>query len=736
MTETKDRNAIDPGVLDAVGEGAYHDPHAVLGAHASVDDAGNAVTIVRALRPLATAVSAVLDDGTDLPLAHVSAGVWEGSVRGTAGAYRISASYEDGSDWVSGDPYRHAPTIGELDLHLISEGRHERLWDVLGAHPRTVDGEAGTAFTVWAPNARAVRVVGDHDGWDGRLDAMRSMGASGVWELFLPGVGVGSRYKFEILTRRGDWVLKADPMARLAETPPATASIVTDSAYAWADGAWMTRRAATHAVAQPMSVYELHLGSWRPGLGYREIADELIAHVQETGFTHVELMPVAEHPFGGSWGYQVTGYYAPTHRFGEPDDLRHLVDRLHQAGIGVILDWVPGHFPKDDWALARFDGEALYEHPDPRRGEHQDWGTLIFDYGRNEVRNFLVANALYWLEQFHVDGLRVDAVASMLYLDYSRRDGEWSPNVHGGRENLEAISFLQEVNATAYRKHPGIVMVAEESTSFPGVTAPTDHAGLGFGFKWNMGWMNDSLVYIERDPLYRGHHQGEMTFSFVYAFGENYVLPISHDEVVHGKGSLLAKMPGDHAAKLANVRAYLAYMWGHPGKNLLFMGQEFGQIAEWSEARGLDWWLLDQPSHAQLQGFVGAMNRTYRAHAPLWERDHESSSFTRIGGPEWDPSVIAFVRRDAHGGQLAVISNFAGTPRHGMPLDLPVAGAWNEVLNTDAAEFGGHGEGNLGLVYATDPEEGTPRATITVPALSTIWLRYQRDPHIPSPTRG
>ncbi|UGS27690.1 1,4-alpha-glucan branching protein GlgB [Microbacterium resistens] len=722
---------VEPAIRESVAGGTHHDPHSILGAHPEPEADGRLTTVVRALRPLAESVTVLLSDGGEVPLAHVGDGIWEGRVRGSVGPYRISAAYEDGSEWVVADPYRHTPTVGELDLHLIREGRHERLWEALGAHHRIFEGDPGTAFAVWAPHARAVRVVGDHNGWDGRLHAMRSMGASGVWELFIPDVEPGTRYKYEILTRAGDWILKADPMAQLAEEPPATASVVTASAHTWQDGAWMTRRAATHAVAQPLSVYEVHLGSWRPGLGYRALADELIGHVTATGFTHVEFMPVAEHPFGGSWGYQVTGYYAPTRRYGTPDDLRYLIDRLHQAGIGVILDWVPGHFPKDSFALARFDGEPVYEHPDPRRGEHQDWGTLIFDYGRDEVRNFLVANALYWLEEFHADGLRVDAVASMLYLDYSRRDGEWEPNVHGGRENLEAIRFLQEVNATAYRRNPGVLMIAEESTSFPGVTAPTDHAGLGFGFKWNMGWMNDSLEYIHRDPLYRGHHQGEMTFSFVYAFGENYILPISHDEVVHGKGSLRSKMPGDHAAKLANVRAYLGYMWGHPGKNLLFMGQEFGQLAEWSESRGLDWWLRDQPSHAQLEQFVAALNRTYRSHAPLWERDDDATSFTRIGAPEWDPSVVAFVRRDAHGGQLAVISNFAGVTRTGVPLDLPVPGTWTEVLNTDAAEFGGSGAGNLGSVYAPDREDGPARATLTLPALSTLWLRHVRDPHLP-----
>ena len=709
---------IDAAVLGAVASGSHHDPHSVLGAHPQSDDSGRRATIVRALRPLAKTVSVLPADGAEVALTHLADGIWEGEVAGSPGSYRIKATYEDAPDWISADPYRHSPTIGELDLHLIREGRHERLWEALGAHPRTVDGDQGTAFAVWAPHARAVRVVGDFNGWDGRLDAMRSMGSSGVWELFLPGVGVGAHYKYEILTPAGAWILKADPMAQLAENPPATASIVTRSGYSWGDGAWMTRRAATHAVAQPMSVYELHLGSWRPGLGYRDIADQLIEHVTATGFTHVEFMPVAEHPFTGSWGYQVTGYYAATHRYGEPDDLRYLIDRLHQAGIGVIIDWVPGHFPKDAFALARFDGEPVYEHPDPRRGEHRDWGTLIFDYGRNEVRNFLVANALYWLEEFHVDGLRVDAVASMLYLDYSREAGEWEPNIYGGRENLEAIRFLQEVNATAYKRYPGIAMIAEESTSYPGVTAPTSAGGLGFGLKWNMGWMNDSLEYIKRDPMYRGHHEGELSFSFVYAFSEHFVLPISHDEVVHGKGTLFTRMPGDHWQKLANTRAFLAYMWAHPGKQLLFMGQDFGQLSEWSEGRGLDWWMLDQPPHRQLLDFVAALNRVYRENSPLWARDSDGSAFRRLGAPTWNPNVIAFARDDDRGNTVVVICNFSGVPLHDYALDLPAGGAWRELLNSDAEAYGGSGVGNFGTVHADD----NGRATLILPPLGVLWL--------------
>ncbi|MEG9492284.1 MAG: 1,4-alpha-glucan branching protein GlgB, partial [Microbacterium aurum] len=614
-------SAVSDEILDTVATGSYHAPHDVLGPHRLPDG----TWVIRTRRPMARTVTAELDDGTAVTLAHVRSGVWEGTTPHQPRAYEIVATYDGAPDFRADDPYRHLPSLGEMDQYLIGEGRHEELWRVLGAHVRHYDGVSGVSFAVWAPHARAVRVTGDFNAWDGQGHALRSLGSSGVWELFVPGLGAGTTYKYEILTHRGEWILKADPMAQWAEVPPATGSVVTESTYTWGDAEWLARRASGDVLSQPMSTYELHLGSWRPGLGYRDAADPLIDYLTEVGYTHVEFLPLAEHPFGGSWGYQVSGYYAPTSRFGTPDDLRYLIDRLHQAGFGVIMDWVPGHFPKDAFALARFDGEALYEHPDPRRGEHKDWGTLIFDYGRNEVRNFLVANALYWLEEFHVDGLRVDAVASMLYLDYSREAGEWEPNIHGGRENLEAIRFLQEVNATAYKRYPGIAMIAEESTSYPGVTAPTSAGGLGFGLKWNMGWMNDSLEYIKRDPMYRSHHEGDLSFSFVYAFSEHFVLPISHDEVVHGKGTLFTRMPGDHWQKLANTRAFLAYMWGHPGKQLLFMGQDFGQLSEWSEGRGLDWWMLDQPPHRQLLDFVGALNRVYRENAPLWARDSDGS---------------------------------------------------------------------------------------------------------------
>ncbi|WP_454112546.1 1,4-alpha-glucan branching protein GlgB [Microbacterium aurum] len=707
-------SAVSDEILDTVATGSYHAPHDVLGPHRLPDGSW----VIRTRRPMARTVTAELDDGTAVTLAHVRSGVWEGTTPHQPRAYEIVATYDGAPDFRADDPYRHLPSLGEMDQYLIGEGRHEELWRVLGAHVRHYDGVSGVSFAVWAPHARAVRVTGDFNAWDGQGHALRSLGSSGVWELFVPGLGAGTTYKYEILTRRGEWILKADPMAQWAEVPPATGSVVTESTYTWGDAEWLARRAAGDVLSQPMSTYELHFGSWRPGLGYRDAADPLIDYLTEVGYTHVEFLPLAEHPFGGSWGYQVSGYYAPTSRFGTPDDLRYLIDRLHQAGFGVIMDWVPGHFPKDAFALARFDGEALYEHPDPRRGEHKDWGTLIFDYGRNEVRNFLVANALYWLEEFHVDGLRVDAVASMLYLDYSREAGEWEPNIHGGRENLEAIRFLQEVNATAYKRYPGIAMIAEESTSYPGVTAPTSAGGLGFGLKWNMGWMNDSLEYIKRDPMYRSHHEGELSFSFVYAFSEHFVLPISHDEVVHGKGTLFTRMPGDHWQKLANTRAFLAYMWGHPGKQLLFMGQDFGQLSEWSEGRGLDWWMLDQPPHRQLLDFVGALNRVYRENAPLWARDSDGSAFARIGAPTWNPNVIAMARHDYHGNCVVVVANFSGVPIHDYVLDLPGGGEWTELLNSDAAAYGGSGVGNLGAVHADD----NGRATMVLPPLGVLWL--------------
>ena len=614
--------------------------------------------------------------------------------------------------------------VGELDLHLFAEGRHERLWEVLGAHVRDVDGASGTSFAVWAPRAQAVQVVGNFNGWDGGGHPLQPLGGPGVWGVFVPGVGAGEAYKFRIQGADGSWHEKADPMAYGTEVPPATASIVVDPSHTWGDDAWIERREATAWLDAPMSVYEVHLGSWRQGLDYRELAEALADHLDATGFTHVELMPVAEHPFGGSWGYQVTSYYAPTSRFGSPDDFRWFVDRLHQRGFGVIVDWVPAHFPKDEWALARFDGGPLYEHPDPRRGEQPDWGTYVFDFGHPQVRNFLVANALYWLEEFHLDGLRVDAVASMLYLDYSRNDGEWEPNRHGGRENLEAVQLLQELNATVYKHHPGVVMVAEESTAWPGVSRPTDGGGLGFGFKWNMGWMHDTLAYLGNDPVHRSYHHGEMTFAIDYAFTENFVLPLSHDEVVHGKGSLWGRMPGDDWNKAAGVRALLAFMWAHPGKKMLFMGGEFAQEGEWAESRSLDWDQVQEPLHGGVQSLVSDLNAIYREAPALYSADTVPEGFAWIDASDTQGNVVCFLRIGRDGSRLACLANFSGSPHHDYRVGLPLAGPWREVLNTDAQLYGGSGVGNMGLVEA----EGTPwhgqpaSALVQLPPSGVLWL--------------
>lgn len=723
--------AIGEYERDRVSNGSHHDPHATLGVHQA--EGG---WVIRTLKPMAKSVKVVMQGGVEVELNHVWNGIWDGFVASkNVPDYRIKATYStDGQthEWLVDDPYRHLPTIGELDLHLIGEGRHEELWQALGSHVLTFDGPMGktrgTSFKVWAPNAKAVRVVGDFNHWNGVAHAMRVMGSTGVWEIFIPGIEAGSAYKFEILTKSGAWIKKIDPMARHTQCPPETASVVTESTHKWADKKWLDARKKRDALSSPMSIYELHAGSWRHSMNYRDLADELIPYIQEMGFTHVEFMPLAEHPFAPSWGYQVTGYYAPTSRFGSPDDLKYLIDRLHNAGIGVILDWVPAHFPKDDWALARYDGEPLYEHADPRRGEHPDWGTYIFDFGRTEVRNFLVANALYWLEEFHIDGLRVDAVASMLYLDYSREGDNWLPNEHGGRENLDAIRFMQEANATAYRRNPGIMMIAEESTSWGGVSAPTDGGGLGYGFKWNMGWMNDTLKYIEKDPMYRKHHHGELTFSMLYAYNEKFVLPISHDEVVHGKGSLLAKMPGDRWQQLANVRAYLTYMWSHPGKQLLFMGSEFGQPSEWNQERGLDWWILEQPTHQALKSLVATLNKLYLEIPALWELDHDHGGFVWIDGGNADANALSFLRYDKKGNPLAVVINFAGQPHHDFRIGLPKSGEWIEVLNTDAEEFGGSGVGNFGKINANlEGTHGQPHsASISVPPLGAVWFKPKK----------
>ena len=716
---------VEGDAFDRLVGGSHHDPHGLLGAHPTADGR----TVIRTLRPEASKVTAIIE-GKPFELERLhDGGVFGAVVDGLPTDYRLEVTYGDETYTVD-DPYRWLPTVGEVDLHLIGEGRHEQLWDVLGAHVRTYDTPqgpvSGTSFAVWAPNARGVRVVGDFDYWSGRDYPMRSLGSSGVWELFVPGVGKWAKYKFNILGSDSVWRQKADPLAFATEAPPATASVVFTSGYKWGDDEWFAARAGTQWHASPMSIYEVHIGSWRQGLSYSQLAEELVAHVKATGFTHVEFLPVAEHPFGGSWGYQVSSYYAPSARFGNPDDFRYLVDRLHQAGIGVIVDWVPAHFPKDEWALARFDGTALYEHADPRRGEQPDWGTLVFDFGRREVRNFLVANALFWLEEFHIDGLRVDAVASMLYLDYSRKDGEWLPNVYGGRENLDAVAFLQEMNATVYKRVPGVVTVAEESTAWPGVTRPTHLGGLGFGFKWNMGWMHDTLGYVSREPIYRQYHHHEMTFSMVYAYSENYILPISHDEVVHGKGSLLGKIPGDRWQELATLRTLYAYMWAHPGKQLLFMGQEFAQGAEWSESRSLDWWLLDGPEHRGVQRLVTDLNRIYRETNALWSQDSDPAGFHWIDANDAMGNVYSFLRIGTDGSIIACVANFSPVPHERYQLGLPKAGRWEEVLNTDAEVYFGSGVGNFGGVDTGDqPWHGQPTSvTLRVPPLGAIWLRW------------
>lgn len=714
---------VDTAELDRIVDGAHYSPHSILGPHVGK----NAVTL-RVLRPMAEAVVAVVGDER-IPLKHEHRGVWVGLLPGTdVPDYRLDVTY-GGQVIPADDPYRFLPTLGELDLHLISEGRHEELWKVLGAHVHTypsLHGDVtGVSFAVWAPNAQGVRVTGSFNHWDSQAHPMRSLGSTGVWELFIPDIGDGTVYKFSILGKDGVWREKADPFAFATEVPPATGSVVYTSHYAWGDGAWLKERYQTDPLHRPMSTYEVHLGSWRPGLDYRQLAEELTAYVVEQGFTHVEFLPVAAHPFAGSWGYQVTSYFAPTPRFGSPDDLRYLIDRLHQAGIGVIIDWVPAHFPRDEWALARFDGTPLYENADPQRGEHPDWGTYIFDFGRTEVRNFLVSNAVYWLEEYHVDGLRVDAVASMLYLDYSREPGQWTPNQFGGRENLDAVAFLQEMNATVYKRVPGIVTIAEESTAWPGVTRPTYLGGLGFGLKWNMGWMHDSLGYMQREAIHRQYHHNEMTFSMMYAYSEHFVLPLSHDEVVHGKGSLIARMPGDRWQELANLRAYMGFMWSHPGRKLLFMGSEFAQSAEWNADSGLDWWLLQYDEHQGISRTVQAINRIYADTPALWQRDDDPDGFEWIDANDAEANVFSWIRWDDEGNPLVSVANMSPVPRQGYRIGLPHGGVWAEVLNTDAADFGGGGVGNLGAVRADDVEwHGRPAsAEMTLPPLGTIWLK-------------
>jgi 1,4-alpha-glucan branching enzyme len=711
------------------------DPFGFLGPHVERDG-----YVVRALHPAATHVDIQAADGQRVSMSRSGDGLYEARLRSEPGHhsppdYRLVIKYAGGHALDIDDPYRYGRVLSDFDLHLFAEGTHHRVYEKLGAHRITVGTTVGVHFAVWAPNADRVSVVGDFNGWDGRVNPMRLLAPAGVWEIFIPELPDGENYKFEIRSKTGGILKKADPFGFFFEVPPQSASVVRDiSRYQWNDDAWMTaRREQGEWLGRPMAIYEAHLGSWarvveegNRFLTYTELAHRLVPYVKELGFTHIELLPVMEHPFSGSWGYQVLGFYAPTSRYGTPEEFKGFVDACHQAGLGVILDWVPGHFPKDQHGLAWFDGTALYEHADPRQGEHQDWGTLIFNYGRNEVRNFLLSNALFWLNEYHVDGLRVDAVASMLYLDYSRRDGEWIPNLYGGRENLEAITFLQQLNRLTHGEAPGSITAAEESTSWGGVSRPVHLGGLGFTYKWNMGWMHDMLEYIKQDPVHRRWHHNQITFSMLYAFTENFILPFSHDEVVHGKRSLLDRMPGDAWQKHANLRTLFGYMYGHPGKKLLFMGAEFGQWHEWNHDRSLDWHLLQDPLHAGLKRFVQDMNWHYSAEPALYERDFTPDGFSWIDCNDNENSVVSLVRfardrRDA----IVMAFNFTPVPRLGYRIGVPHPGRYVEILNSDSAIYGGSNAGNLGGVESEPvPSHGFEQSVnLFVPPLGCLYLK-------------
>jgi 1,4-alpha-glucan branching enzyme len=738
--------------INAIVTGTHNDPFAVLGPHEVADGLA-----IRVFRPHAREVGLAISGQADLkPFTRIhAAGLFEilvPAVTREGCDYRIRVQWNDGGSIELDDPYRYGPVLTSFDLHLLGEGTHFQAFEKLGARKITHGIRPGVHFAVWAPNARRVSVVGNFNGWDGRVHPMRALRPGGYWEIFVPDLGGGDPYKFELIGAHGEMLLKTDPCGRFFETPPKTASIVWDSqAYAWRDGAWMAgRRDQQQWKRRPMSIYEVHLGSWRRAasphdaesaswgpradgrlLTYREMAEQLVPYAKDMGFTHVEMLPVMEHPYTGSWGYQVIGFFAPTSRFGTPDDFKALVDAFHDAGLGVILDWVPGHFPKDQHGLARFDGTALYEHADPRQGEHQDWGTLVFNYGRHEVRSFLLSNALFWLKEFHLDGLRVDAVASMLYLDYSRKEGEWVPNEFGGRENLEAIEFIKQLTMLIDRECPGTFVCAEESTSWPGVTRPVHLGGLGFTYKWNMGWMHDMLDYMKEDPVHRKWHHNRITFSMMYAYSEAFILPFSHDEVVHGKRSLLDKMPGDLWRKHANLRALYGYMFTHPGRKLLFMGGEIGQWREWNHDWQLDWEVLGDPRHAGLQRWVADVNRVYRDHPALWDADDDPAGFSWIDCNDHDNSIIAFMRTGNRStGQKAnefviAVVNFTPITRRGYRVGVPRGGEYREVLNSDADVYGGSNVGNQGRVAADDtPSHGHGFSlSLTVPPLGFILLK-------------
>jgi 1,4-alpha-glucan branching enzyme len=749
MTECTDEAAgVDPKAIDAAAHGRLNDPFAFFGPHV----VGNK-RIVRSFQPGARAVDLVARDDPDgKPIDSLCNVNHSGLFISSPGSSSVDRPYLLRITWpaahggdlvqITEDPYSFGPLLGELDLHLLAEGNHRELGRCLGAIPMTIDGVAGTRFAVWAPNARRVSVVGDFNHWDGRRHPMRLRYEAGVWELFIPRIGAGTRYQYEIVGANGTLLpLKADPVARATEMPPSTVSVVApETPFRWTDDAWLAVRAEKHKPSAPLSIYEVHAGSWLRileedgrSLNWHELADRLIPYALQMGFTHLEFLPITEHPFGGSWGYQPLGLFAPSARFGTPAAFASFVDRCHAAGLGVILDWVPAHFPSDAHGLVHFDGTALYEHQDPREGFHQDWNTLIYNMGRNEVCGFLIGSALEWTEHYHVDGLRVDAVASMLYRDYSRKEGEWIPNVHGGRENLEAVAFLRSLNQVIAERCPGVMMIAEESTAWPGVSAPVEHGGLGFTYKWNMGWMHDTLRYMGYDPIHRRHHHHDMTFGLIYAFSEKFVLPISHDEVVHGKGSLLNKMPGgDMWQRLANLRAYLGFMWAHPGKKLLFMGCEFGQTTEWNHDASPDWSLLDDPRHRGVQRLVRDLNRIYSGEPALHQKDNEPEGFSWVIGDDASNSVFAFLRKgnDERQTPLLVVLNMTPVRRDGYRIGVPVAGSetssvWKEILNTDAAVYGGSNAGNGDRIAGEPhPSHGYAQSLVlALPPLSTIILK-------------
>jgi 1,4-alpha-glucan branching enzyme len=733
MAEVQDRPLwhLDPQSGSRLSHGTDGNPFAVLGPHDTPSG-----RIIRAYLPGAATVEVLRrSDGVRIAMLEYGCepGLFEGFLEPRS-PYRFRIHWPGAIEEIE-DPYSYGPLLGELDLHLFNEGRHFQLAHALGAQTVVIDGVPGVRFAVWAPNASRVAVVGDFNSWDRRRHPMRVRHGAGIWELFIPRVSVGSRYKYDILGAGGipvPW--KADPVARQTEMPPSTASVVPEvDPHHWTDGDWMAARSGRQGTEAPITIYEAHLGSWleqRPsnqGGSFWDFAIErLIPYIADMGFTHVELLPITEHPFGGSWGYQPLGMFAPTARYGSPEGLARFVDALHRANIGIILDWVPAHFPSDAHGLARFDGTALYEHLDPREGFHHDWNTFIYNFGRREVQGFLIASALYWLENFHIDGLRVDAVASMLYRDYSRKEGEWVPNIYGGRENLEAIGFLRHLNAAVAERCPGAIVIAEESTAWPGVSRPISAGGLGFAFKWNMGWMHDTLNYMEKNPIHRQYHHHDMTFGLLYAFSENFILPLSHDEVVYGKGSLLGKMPGDRWQRFANLRAYFAFMWGHPGKKLLFMGGEFAQEREWNHDRDLDWLSLEDPFHAGVQSALRDLNNLYRSEPALHQRDCDGNGFQWAVGDDRANSVFAFFRYAESKPPILVVSNMTPIPRQAYRIGVPLAGSWREVFNSDSGLYGGSNVGNAGQVETTQSAaHGHAQSLeLTLPPLATIFLRY------------